>query len=75
MMPACIRCHGRATTVLTYHHSDAAAFLDDARGHEQAYDGILLCDIHATRFSAPRGWTTTDRRWSATTFPPVADVS
>lgn len=65
-MPTCIRCQGRATTVLTYHHADAAAFLDDVAGHEKGYDGILLCDLHATRFSAPQGWTTTDRRWRST---------
>jgi hypothetical protein len=62
MITACIRCHGRATTLLTYHHADAKAYLDDAHGHEQMYDGILLCESHAERFSAPRGWTTHDRR-------------
>ncbi|MDA2978609.1 MAG: DUF3499 family protein [Actinomycetota bacterium] len=72
-MPSCIRCHGRTTTVLTYHHSDAKAFLDDARGHEKVYDGILLCDVHASRFSAPRGWTTMDRR--ARTALPLPEAS
>lgn len=62
-MQACIRCHGRATTVLTYHHADAEAFLDKALGHEKTYNGILLCDIHAARFTAPRGWQTIDRRF------------
>ncbi len=61
--------------MLTYLHKDAAAFLDDAQGHEQVYDGILLCDIHATRFSAPRGWTTTDRRDASTRHPSVSDAS
>jgi hypothetical protein len=62
MITACIRCHGRATTLLTYHHADARAYLDDAHGFERGYDGILLCSTHAERFSAPRGWTTLDRR-------------
>jgi hypothetical protein len=62
MITACIRCHGRATTLLTYHHADARAYLDDAHGHERVYDGIALCAIHAERFSAPLGWTTLDRR-------------
>jgi hypothetical protein len=48
--------------VLTYHHADAEAYLDTALGHEKTYNGILLCDIHADRFSAPRGWQTIDRR-------------
>ncbi len=62
MITACIRCQGRATTLLTYHHGEARAYLDDASGHEQAYEGILLCANHAERFSAPVGWTTLDRR-------------
>ena len=62
MITACIRCPGRATTLLTYHHADARAFLDDTTGHERVYDGIALCAIHAEGFSAPRGWTTLDRR-------------
>ena len=65
MMQSCIRCHGRATTVLTYHHADAEAFLDKALGHEQTYNGILLCEIHAERFTAPQGWQTIDRRLDA----------
>ena len=62
MMPSCIRCQGRATTVLTYHHADAKAYLIQARGHEKSYDGILLCDTHAGRFTAPVGWTVEDQR-------------
>jgi hypothetical protein len=69
MITACIRCHGRATTLLTYHHADARAFLDDAHGHEPVYQGIPLCAIHAERFSAPRGWTTLDRRASGSMAP------
>lgn len=64
MTTACIRCHGRATALLTYHHGEAKAYLDDAVGHERGYEGILLCANHAERFSAPRGWTTFDRRSS-----------
>jgi len=48
--------------VLTYHHSEAEAYLDSVQGHEKVYDGILLCHIHASRFSAPQGWSTVDRR-------------
>jgi len=62
MMVPCIRCTGRATTVLTYDHKIAEAYLDDVRGDERVYDGMLLCEIHAGRFSAPRGWETIDRR-------------
>ncbi len=48
--------------MLTYRHSEATAYLDVARGHEKSYHGMLLCDEHAGRFSAPVGWTTIDRR-------------
>ncbi len=50
--------------MLTYRHAAATAYLDAAKGHEQSYDGILLCDVHASRFSAPLGWTTVDRTGS-----------
>ena len=48
--------------MLTYRHADATAYLDVAKGHEKSYHGILLCDSHAGRFTAPVGWTTVDRR-------------
>jgi hypothetical protein len=48
--------------MLTYDHANAEAFLDAVRGHEKSYDGLLLCAIHSAKFSAPRGWTTVDRR-------------
>jgi hypothetical protein len=48
--------------MLTYSHAAATAYLDVVRGHEKGYDGILLCEVHAQRFSAPRGWSTVDRR-------------
>jgi len=62
MMVICIRCLGRASTVLTYDHASAEAYLDDVLGHERSYDGMLLCENHAGRFTAPRGWDTIDRR-------------
>lgn len=62
MMVACVRCSVRATTMLTYDHAGAEAYLDDVKGHERMYDGMLLCENHASRFVAPRGWVTTDRR-------------
>jgi hypothetical protein len=62
MMVACIRCSGRATTMLTYDHAGAHAFLDDVHGHERGHDGMMLCEDHAGRFVAPVGWVTSDRR-------------
>lgn len=62
MMVVCIRCSGRATTMLTYDHAGAEAYLDDVKGHERMFDGMLLCENHAGRFVAPVGWITTDRR-------------
>jgi hypothetical protein len=55
--------------MLTYHHGDATAFLHSVSGHETIHDGLLLCDDHARRFSAPRGWMTVDRRRAMDTDP------
>jgi hypothetical protein len=62
MMVTCIRCSSRATSVLTYDHAGAEAYLDDARGDEQRHEGMTLCAAHAQRFTAPRGWALLDRR-------------
>ncbi len=62
MITPCVRCSSRPTTLLTYDHGNAEAFLDDVQGHERAYDGLLLCAVHAGRFTAPRGWRIIDRR-------------
>jgi len=62
MMVSCIRCFSRATTILTYDHALAEVFLDDVLGHERSYDGMLLCESHGGRFTAPRGWEIIDRR-------------
>jgi hypothetical protein len=48
--------------VLTYDHAGAEAYLDDARGNEKGYEGLLLCESHAHRFVPPRGWQLVDRR-------------
>ena len=62
MTVACVRCSHRATSVLTYDHAGAEAYLDDARGNEERFEGLLLCEAHAGRFSAPIGWQLHDRR-------------
>jgi hypothetical protein len=48
--------------VLTYRHADAKAYLGVVRGHEKSYDGILLCESHANRFTATVGWVVEDHR-------------
>lgn len=58
----CVRCPVRATSVLTYDHAGAEAYLDDAHGNEAMYDGMMLCEAHAHRFTPPRGWQLHDRR-------------
>ena len=62
MPVSCVRCMHRATSVLTYDHAGAEAYLDDASGTEASYDGLVLCEGHAGRFTPPRGWTLVDRR-------------
>ncbi|MGI9585311.1 MAG: DUF3499 family protein [Acidimicrobiia bacterium] len=62
MMVACIRCSNRATSVLTYDHAAAEAYLDDARGDEERHEGMTLCASHTQRFTAPQGWLLLDRR-------------
>lgn len=66
MSRSCVRCPHRATSILTYDHSGAEAYLDDASGFEASYEGLVLCDGHALRFTPPRGWTLVDRRRVAT---------
>jgi len=75
MMVPCIRCFGRATTVLTYDHASAEVYLDDVLGHERSHDGMLLCERHAGRFTAPRGWNTFDRRGGSPDCSPKASVA
>lgn len=65
MTTTCVRCTGRVTTLLTYDHGNAEAYLDDVHGDERVYHGMLLCEVHAGRFTAPRGWQTIDRRGDA----------
>ena len=62
MSVSCVRCPVRATSILTYDHAGAEAYLDDATGTEASYQGMVLCEIHARRFTPPRGWSLIDRR-------------
>ena len=62
MIAPCIRCTGRATALLSYDHAAAEAYLDDATGDEPIYRGMLLCSLHAGRFTPPNGWDVVDRR-------------
>lgn len=61
-MTRCLRCSIPATSLLTYDHGAAEAYLTDARGDEAMYEGIALCETHAGRFSPPVGWALVDRR-------------
>ena len=51
MTVSCIRCTHRGTSLLTYDHAGAEAYLDDARGDEERFEGMVLCDMHAGRFA------------------------
>ena len=62
MRVRCVRCTRAATSVLTYNHGAAEAYLADARGDEASYEGLVLCENHASRFVAPVGWRLLDRR-------------
>lgn len=61
-MTRCLRCSIPATSLLTYDHGAAEAYLADARGDEQVHEGIALCESHAGRFRPPVGWQLLDRR-------------
>jgi len=54
-------CSEAATASLTYDYAHAMAWLDvlHLERDPHAYD---LCDRHAARLSAPRGWQLRDRR-------------
>ncbi|MFO7700337.1 MAG: DUF3499 family protein [Acidimicrobiia bacterium] len=71
MISSCIRCSSRASSLLTYDHRGAEAYLDDATGTEENYEGLRLCATHAGRFVPPRGWSLIDRR-TACALPYVA---
>ena len=62
MSVRCVRCSTSATSLLTYDHGAAEAYLADARGDEAAHEGLALCDGHAGRFVAPIGWNLFDHR-------------
>ena len=65
MSVSCVRCAVRATSILTYDHAGAEAYLDDASGSESGFDGLVLCEAHAGRFTPPWGWRLVDRRSGA----------
>jgi hypothetical protein len=75
MTASCTRCPARGTTLLTYDHASAEVYLDDARGDEQRYEGIVLCEEHAGRFTAPRGWGIIDRRTQGVLVPNGCEVT
>lgn len=56
-------CSEGAAVTLTYQYSVAQVWLDDLADERDphAYD---LCDRHADRLTAPRGWQVRDRRRS-----------
>jgi hypothetical protein len=61
-----IGCSEPATVTLSYHYAHAQVWLDPL--HDQrdphAYD---LCERHAGRLTAPRGWHVRDRRGAVPT--------
>ena len=74
-MTRCLRCSIPATSLLTYDHGAAEAYLADARGDEASYEGIALCETHAGRFSPPVGWSLVDRRHRDITLFSLREVS
>ena len=62
-MRQCTRtgCSERATTTLTYQYAHAQVWLDVLSDERNPHD-YDLCDRHADRLTAPRGWQVRDRR-------------
>ena len=58
-------CSEAAVVTLTYHYAHAQVWLDQLslERDPHAYD---LCDRHAERLTAPRGWQVRDRREPST---------
>jgi hypothetical protein len=54
-------CAGRADAWLTYDYAAQRVWLDD-RPDEIDGDQWGLCEVHASRLRAPRGWSEVDRR-------------
>ncbi|MHB1929783.1 MAG: DUF3499 family protein [Acidimicrobiales bacterium] len=68
-------CPCPAAAWLTYDYGAQRVWLDDRPG--PAGDQWGLCDAHAARLRAPRGWAQVDRRTGArgAAEPPVTLVS
>jgi hypothetical protein len=51
-----VNCAGEAVATLTYVYADSMAVLGplSQKAEPHAYD---LCEVHAERLSAPKGWT------------------
>lgn len=66
-------CSEAAAVTLTYQYAHAQVWLDDLAGERDphAYD---LCDRHAGRLTAPRGWQVRDRRVAAYQSPRLIAV-
>jgi hypothetical protein len=60
-----------ASSLLTYDHRGAEAYLDDATGTEENYEGFGCAPPMRAAFVPPRGWSLIDRR-TACTLPHVA---
>lgn len=78
-MPAVARqcartgCSEAAAVTLTYQYAHAQVWLDDLIGERDphAYD---LCERHAGRLTAPRGWQVRDRRAATYRSPRLVAV-
>ncbi|HRW37743.1 MAG: DUF3499 family protein [Acidimicrobiales bacterium] len=73
MRRACARpgCSEPATATLSYGYASATVWLEPLtpEGHPMTHD---LCDRHAARTVAPRGWELVDERAPVRLAPPLA---
>ncbi len=48
--------------MLSYDYGAGHVWIDDHVGPVEPLTGHPLCEVHATRLTAPRGWGLSDRR-------------
>ncbi|MCA1735291.1 MAG: DUF3499 family protein [Actinobacteria bacterium] len=66
MFVSCLRCPSPASAVMMYAYADRHMWVEDLAVTD--FPSYALCVNHASRLSAPLGWTLTDRRTGARLF-------
>ena len=67
-MTSCAKCNDPAQVALSFDYTAREAWLRDLGDRHDRFVEIPLCEMHADRIGAPRGWALLDDR---TVEPPL----